>query len=101
MFLTGFADDAGRDLESQIRATLELKWKHIDIRLIGDTFFAMLPEPEFENLCSRLTESGITVNCYGSGVANGETPLFSQEPYERSRNELLQAVDRARLAGCD
>lgn len=99
MFLTGFADEAGRDLESQIRATLELKWNHIDIRLIGDTFFAMLPESEFENLSSRLTESGITVNCYGSGVANGETPLFSPEHYERSRNELLQAIPRMKKLG--
>ena len=99
MFLTGFADEAGRDLESQIRATLELKWNHIDIRLIGETFFGMLPEAEFENLCSRLTESGISVNSYGSGVANGETMLFSQEHYERSRKELLQAIPRMKKLG--
>ena len=99
MFLTGFADEAGRDLESQIRATLELKWNHIDIRLIGETFFGMLPENEFEDLCSRLSENRIAVNCYGSSIANGETLLFSQEHYERSRQDLMQAIPRMKKLG--
>lgn len=99
MFLTGFADEAGRDLESQIRATLELKWNHIDIRLIGDTFFGMLPEAEFEHLCARLSENNITVNCYGSSIANGETLLFSREHYERSRQDLIQAIPRMKKLG--
>jgi len=32
IYLTGFADEAGPALETQIRVTNELGWKHIEMR---------------------------------------------------------------------
>src|SRR6185503_15552096 len=34
MYLTGFADEAARDIDAQIRATLELGWRSIESRNI-------------------------------------------------------------------
>ena len=99
MFLTGFADEAGRDWDTQLKAVRELGWDHLDIRLIGDRFFAMVSEEEFERIAQDLKDAHIRVNCYGSGIANGETPVCSEEYFERSRKELLNAVPRMKKLG--
>ncbi len=94
MFLTGFADEAGRDWKSQLEATLELGWDHIDLRLVGNAFFALIPEADFERISQDLEEHRIIANCYGSGIANGETPVLLEASYEKALKELLAAIPR-------
>ncbi len=71
MFLTGFADEAGRDIDTQIKATLALGWHHIELRSLGEgKNLASISDREFEVLYDKLGEAGIQVNCFGSAIAN-------------------------------
>ncbi len=99
MFLTGFADEAGSDFATQIKATKELGWKFIESRAIGNKNLASLTDEEFENVEQQLREAGISINCYGSAVANWQCSPVSDEDYEKSRTELLNAIPRMQKLG--
>ncbi len=54
MFLTGFADEASKNIEGQIKATKILGWSNIEARNINDTNIIDLPQDDFEQLVSSL-----------------------------------------------
>ncbi len=99
MFLTGFADEAGRPLADQIEATRELGWKFIESRAIGDKNLATLTEAEFETVAGQLAEAGIAINCFGSGIANWSRSPRSEEDFAASEKELRDALPRMRKLG--
>lgn len=68
--LTGFADEASRDLEKQISATQELGWSAISARMIGDKNIHEMPEDDFARAADRLDEAGIRIVEFGSLIAN-------------------------------
>lgn len=68
--LTGFADEASRDLEKQIAATKELGWSAISARMVGGHNLHELPEDEFARVADRLDEAGIHVPEFGSLIGN-------------------------------
>ena len=70
MFFTGFADEAATGIDGQIEATLKLGWKNIECRSIDNVNLHDLPEDKFEEVCGKLADAGIAVNCFGSTVAN-------------------------------
>ena len=75
MFLTGFADEASRDLKEQIRATEELGWKFIETRFIGNKNLGTISDAEFEDVLEILSQTDVRFNCYGSNIANwGKSP---------------------------
>lgn len=94
MYLTGFADEAGSELATQIRATRELGWKFIESRAIGTKNLASLTDAEFEEVCGALEASGICINCFGSAVANWSRHPRKKEDFDASRKELLDAIPR-------
>ncbi len=99
MYYTGFADEAGADIDTQIKATLELGWKNIESRKIGSENIHDIPEKDFEYVCEKLDESGVKINCFGSSVANwGKDPL-SDEDFEKSKEELARALSRMERLG--
>ena len=59
MFLTGFADEAGKDFATQIKATKELGWKYIEARGINGKNLATLTDEEFDKVCEQLDEAGV------------------------------------------
>lgn len=99
MFLTGFADEAGADFATQIKATAELGWKFIESRNIGSKNLANLTEEEFEDVCAQLDAAGISINCYGSEVANWKRHPRKEEDFVQSREELLAAIPRMQKLG--
>lgn len=99
MFLTGFADEAGKDVDSQIKATLELGWKNIELRAIGDKNLATISEAEFETLCEKLGTADIHINCFGSGIANWSKSPRSREDFDASEKELKDALPRMQKLG--
>ena len=49
MILTGIADEAGKDIKTQIKAHKELGWDTIELRLVdGKNVACALPEDEFK-----------------------------------------------------
>jgi sugar phosphate isomerase/epimerase len=99
MYLTGFADEAGNDIDTQIKATLELGWKNIELRAIGDKNLASISDAEFEILYEKLKTAGVKINCFGSNIANwGKSPR-SEKDFEGSIKELKDAIPRMQKLG--
>ena len=99
MFLTGFADEASRDLKEQIRAMEELGWKFIETRFIGNKNLGTISDAEFEDVLEILSQTDVRFNCYGSNIANwGKSPR-SDADFEASRKELLTAIPRMHKLG--
>lgn len=112
MFLTGFADEASRDLKEQIRATEELGWKFIETRFIGNKNLGTISDAEFEDVLEILSQTDVRFNCYGSNIANwGKSPrsdcgFRSQQegaPYRHSAyaQTRYQNGPRHELQACD
>ena len=99
MFLTGFADEAGWELSTQIKATKELGWKYIESRGINKKNLATLTDAEFEEVCQQLAEAGVEINCYGSAVANWAKDPRKDEDFQKSKEELLAAIPRMQKLG--
>ena len=99
MFLTGFTDEAGADLATQLRATKELGWKFFETRKINDKTLSSMSDAEFDTLCAALDESGIKINCYGSEIANWKKHPRKEEDFQASIDELTAAIPRMQKLG--
>ena len=94
MYFTGFADEAGRGIDTQIRATLELGWRNMESRNIDGVNIHNISEDQFEDVCIKLSDAGIHINCFGSEVANWAKDPLSDEAFEQSKQELKRALVR-------
>ena len=97
MYYTGFADEAGKDFDIQVKATKELGWSNIETRALMSGNLASITDEEFETVCGKLDESGVKFNCFGSGVGNWATSM--EEPPDASYEELRKAIPRMRKLG--
>lgn len=99
MFLTGFADEAGKAIDIQIKATKALGWHNIELRAAGDKNLATMSDAEFDEMQSKLNESGIKINCFGSGIANWSKSPTDEKDFNESIKELQDAVPRMQKLG--
>lgn len=99
MFLTGFADEAGAAIETQIAATKLLNWKYIESRAIGEKNLGSLTDAEFDIVAGKIEQAGIKINCYGSAVANWARDPRNDADFELSKNELATALPRMAKLG--
>ncbi|MEQ9459338.1 MAG: sugar phosphate isomerase/epimerase family protein [Phycisphaeraceae bacterium] len=97
MYLTGFADEAGVDLATQVRATLELGWRHIESRQIDGVNLHDLDEPAFERVVEQLDEAGVSVNCFGSTIANWGCSVH--DDFEDTLARVERAIPRMQRLG--
>ena len=97
MYLTGFADEAGKDIDTQIRATKELGWEHIEARNVGDKNIHDIPDDEFDAVCAKLAEAGVKINCFGSVVANWGKQIT--DPFDITVEEIKRAIPRMQRLG--
>ncbi len=97
MYFTGFADEAAKDLTGQIKATKALGWSNIESRAIDGVNIHNLPEDRFEQVVAELEAAGITVNCFGSTIANWGKKIT--EPFDSSLDEIGRAIPRMRRLG--
>jgi sugar phosphate isomerase/epimerase len=97
MYFTGFADEASPDIDLQIKATRELGWKHIETRALYGSKLSDISDAHFEELQAKLEHSGVSFNCYGSGIANWSQPV--NEPPDASYEEMRKAIPRMRKLG--
>lgn len=99
MYFTGFADEASKSFDGQIKATLELGWKNIEARNIDGTNIHDLSDEAFDQVYIALGEAGIKVNCFGSAVANWSKQPDSEEDFQKSVEELKRAIPRMHKLG--
>lgn len=97
MYLTGFADESATDLAGQIAATKELGWSHIESRKIDNVMIHDLDDAAFDRACAQLAEAKVTINCFGSAVANWAKKI--DEPFDSSLAEAKRAIPRMQRLG--
>ena len=97
MYLTGFADEAGSGIDAQIRATRELGWRHIESRNVDGTNIHDIPDDVFDTVCGKLADAGVTINCFGSTIANWGKSI--EAPMTDSLEETRRAIPRMQRLG--
>jgi sugar phosphate isomerase/epimerase len=97
MYFTGFADEAARDIHGQIRATKELGWRFIEARNVDGRNIHDISDAQFDSVASALDEAGVSVNCFGSAIANWGKSVA--EPGESSVAEARRAIPRMKRLG--
>jgi len=101
MILCGIGDEGGNSLDSQIQATRELGWSHLEARNIQiqgvpKANLHDLPELAFERAAGDLEAAGLSVYCFGSTIMNWAKRV--EDPFEVTRAEVVRAIPRlARL----
>jgi sugar phosphate isomerase/epimerase len=100
MYYTGFADEAGKNIDIQIKATKELGWSNIESRAINETTLAQMSDEMFEEVYEKLNTSGVKINCYGSAVANWSKDPLKEEDFNSSLDELKCAIPRMQKLNC-
>lgn len=101
-YYSGFADEAGGALDTQIRATKEIGWSHIEMRNVGVPGFPAgnlhdISDAAFDALVGLLDNAGVRVNSLGSGIANGGKDI--RKPFDPCRDAALRGAPRARRLG--
>ncbi len=92
MYFTGFADEACRDIDGQIRATKELGWEHIESRAIDGTNIHDLTDDAFDTAAGKLDDAGIKINCFGSAIANWGKDI--RKPFDIDLEQTERAIRR-------
>lgn len=92
MFLSGIADEAGKDIQTQIRAHRELGWKHIELRMVDGANVTQIDDNAFGRIAGALDEAGLQVSCFGSAIANWARPITCDVQIDR--DDLKRAIPR-------
>jgi sugar phosphate isomerase/epimerase len=100
MILMGIADEAGASIDTQIRATKELGWRHIEARNVEVEGFPKanlhdIPDAAFDIVARKLEESGVGVYCFGSTIGNWSKKI--DDAFDLS--EVERAIPRMRRLG--
>lgn len=97
MILTGFTDEAGQALATQIKATKELGWTHLSARSIDGQNIHDLSEADFDATANQLNEAGIQVIEFGSLIGNWSKPIESD--FSITIGEIERAIPRMQRLG--
>jgi sugar phosphate isomerase/epimerase len=93
----GIADEAGAALETQIRATQALGWRHLEARNVEVPGYPKanlhdLEDAAFERAAEQLDASGVQVYCFGSTIGNWSKRI--EDPFELTLDEVRRAIPR-------
>jgi len=95
--LTGFADEASRDIDLQIRATKDLGWAAISARMVGNANIHDMPEEDFLAAADKLAAAGITIPEFGSAIGNWGKKISSD--FSITLAEIERAIPRMKRLG--
>lgn len=97
MTLTGFTDEAGQALATQIKATQTLGWSHISARSIDGQNIHDLSETDFQKAAAQLNEANIQVIELGSLIGSWSKPIESD--FSITIKEIERAIPRMQQLG--
>lgn len=97
MILTGFTDEAGPDLATQIKASKELGWNYLSARMVDGVNFHDLPESDFEKVCDQLDANNIKVAEFGSLIGSWSKNISSD--FDLTLAEIKRAIPRMQRLG--
>ena len=99
MFLTGFADEAGKDIATQIKAIKALGWHFMEMRNVDGKNLGTFTDAEFVQIEEALAAADIKVNCFGSPIANWSRHPRKEEDFAKDLAELEIALPRMQKLG--
>lgn len=97
MILSGFTDEAGPDVDRQIRATRALGWTHLSARTIEGKNLHDLPEADFTRVADLLEKAGVQVIEFGSLIGTWGKSIHSD--FDLTRAEIDRAIPRMQRLG--
>lgn len=102
MIYMGIADEAGALIDTQIKATLELGWRHIEARNVQTegsppANIHDIPDAAFNVVRQKLEAAGVRVYCFGSTIGNWAKQI--DQPFETSLLEVKRAIPRMQSLG--
>jgi sugar phosphate isomerase/epimerase len=97
MYFSGIADEAGKDLATQIKAHQELGWSHIEPRTIDGVQFTDLSDDRFNEVRAALADAGLTVSCIAGPIANWASRITN--PIENDLAILERNIPRMKQLG--
>lgn len=97
MYLTGFADEAGRDIDTQIKATKALGWNAISARSIDGKNIHELTDKQFDKVAGKLDAADIKVTEFGSLIGNWGKKITSD--FDVTLAEIDRAIPRMKKLG--
>jgi sugar phosphate isomerase/epimerase len=97
MTLLGIGDEAGNTLETQIAASKELGWRHLEMRNVEVAGFPKgnfhdIPDRAFDLAADQLEAAGLEVTCFGSTIMNWAKKL--EDPFEITIGEVKRCIPR-------
>ena len=98
MFYTGIADEAGTPISEQIRAHKLLGWKHVEVRNVEGGNLAEVDDATFEKTLAAVTDAGMQISCFASGIANWARNVDGD--FSKDVSDLKRAIPRMKKAGC-
>lgn len=97
MFFSGIADEAGKPIDTQIRAQKELGWGYVELRNIEGTNLTDLSDEAFDSVYGKVTAAGLKVSCFSSQLANWARPVT--QDFQVDVDELNRAIPRMKRFG--
>src|SRR5438874_5162610 len=102
MILLGISDEAGNTVDTQLAATTELNWRHLEMRGVEVPGFPKanfhdLPDAAFDLAVRNLENAGLSVYCFGSTIMNWSKKLA--DPFEITLDEVKRAIPRMTRLG--
>jgi sugar phosphate isomerase/epimerase len=102
MILCGISDEAGNQLASQIQATRDLGWQHLEMRNVQlpgvpKANLHELPEAAFEQVVEQLGTAGIRAYCFASTIGNWAKRI--DDPFDLTLAEVGRAIPRMQRLG--
>ena len=95
--LSGFADEAGGNIDTQINATKNAGFSHLDLRGVNGFNITELPLDEAESIAKRLDDAGIKVGMYGTPLGK----IDVADDFQTDVDRLNHIVKLKPIFGCD
>lgn len=92
MFFSGIGDEAGKSIDLQIKAHLELGWRHIELRNVDGVNATLLDATRFDTVADKIRTAGLQVSCFASAIANWSRDIA--DDFGQDVAELRQAIPR-------
>ncbi len=102
MILLGIGDEAGNSIDTQIAATQELGWRHLEMRGVEapghpKANFHDIPDAAFDHCVEKLQAANLSVYCFGSTIMNWAKTTAT--PWETTLAEVQRAIPRMNRLG--
>ncbi|MHC4871753.1 MAG: sugar phosphate isomerase/epimerase family protein [Planctomycetota bacterium] len=103
MYFSGFCDEAGKHIDTQIKAHKELGFTHVELRAVQINEyggqFTDVSDADFDEICGKLADAGLKVSCFGSAIANWSRHIC--QDWSIDMEDLKRSIPRMKKLGTE